>query len=70
MLSCAVCLGHDKPARYTTADIDWGHKFAARFEGSCAIDKAHRTTPGEIIAKLLDGSGYACERCLEVLPYG
>lgn len=70
MLSCAICLGHDKPERYTADDVDWSRKFMAQFEGRCALDKTHRTTPGEIIAALRDGSGYVCERCLEVIVRG
>lgn len=61
---CAHCRGHLDPA--APADLGTGDllsSFPARYDGRCDnCDGPIRE--GDTIAALVDGSGYACTRCL------
>lgn len=59
---CAHCRGHNTdPDRLLEADI--GSRFEATYAGSCGNCDG-RIRPGDVIARLRDGSGFACTDCL------
>ena len=41
----------------------WGEPFPARYYGLCAADREHEIEPGDLIARMPGGAGYACEDC-------
>lgn len=62
---CAHCRGHssaDAPSGLGAADVL--SRFEARYDGVCEACGG-RFGEGDVIARLADGSGYACGECLE-----
>ena len=41
----------------------WGTPIEAQYHGLCAADRRHVIEPGDLIARMPGGAGYACEDC-------
>lgn len=59
---CAHCRAHPAALDRLTGD-DVGARFSADYPGGCATCDG-RIRVGDVIARLRDGSGYACTECL------